>query len=183
MTPGSCKRRARCFVPNSPPLFLTKHNIPSQGVKAVAGFRFGWGVSVTILWAPHHQFSSLFYSRNTRVALKPFRNRVLVDDNRPCHSSSETRRGTKGIRRIALPAYSPDLMPWVFGGWIEIERRLKRQEQKMPSTTKEPMAKFRKRLARTVHSLPRSFFNKLVRNFMSRLNAVYLSRGGLIGSD
>ena len=84
----------------------------------------------------------------------------MLEDNDP--SGFRSKAGLKaksdvGIDAFEIPKRSPQLNVCDYALWTEVERRMRRQEQRFPPTMRESRAAFMARLRRTAMRMPSTF--------------------------
>ena len=107
---------------------------------------------------------------------------TVVEDNDPTGYNSS--KGKKAKRELKLkvkklPPYSPDLNPWDFALWKNIDDRVQKNGPKGKETAKA----FKKRLRLTALRTSRTVVGNAVRSMKGKIAAVAAAKGGNIKSD
>ena len=63
--------------------------------------------------------------------------------------------------------------------WSEVDRRMRKQEQRFPAGTTETRAQFKVGFARTARNLPAAFIKKSIRAMATRCKKLFNAKGGL----
>jgi DDE superfamily endonuclease len=107
--------------------------------------------------------------RSTHPSKRHF---VVLEDNDPSGYKSKaaiTAKAAEKVKVLCLPKRSPDLNPLDYGLWAEINKRMRRQEQKYATTKIESTQQYCARLRRTAMTLPASYLKPLVSSMKRRL--------------
>ena len=65
------------------------------------------------------------------------------------------------------------------GIWKEVERRMRKQEQRFPAGTTETRAQFKVSFARTARNLSPAFIKESIRAMATRCKKLFNAKGGL----
>ena len=106
----------------------------------------------------------------------------ILEDNDPTGNLSNAAKRAKvaaQIEVLSLPKRSPELNVMDFAVWSEVERRLRAQEKKWPSTKHETRADFMRRVDRVARSIPKEFIDKSISDLPRRCERSYQAKGGL----
>ena len=106
---------------------------------------------------------------------------TILEDNDPTGFKS-----TKGVEAkskasigvLEIPRRSPDLNVLDYAVWKEVNKRLRKQEQKWPSHKRETRIQHRSRLHRTAKNLPAAFINSSVEDMRRRCGRLLAAKGG-----
>ena len=127
------------------------------------------------------------YQTSLLPALKaayPGRKRFqILEDNDPTGFKSKKGIDAKRTARLdvlEIPRRSPDLCVLDYAIWSEINRRMRRQEQKWAKAKRETRAQFAARLRRTAMRLPKDFIAASVADMKRRCERILEAKGGLI---
>ena len=127
------------------------------------------------------------YQTSLLPALKaayPGRKRFqILEDNDPTGFKSKKGIAAKRTARLdvlEIPRRSPDLCVLDYAIWSEINRRMRRQEQKWAKGKRETRAQFAARLRRTAMRLPKDFIAASVSDMKRRCERILEAKGGLI---
>lgn len=107
---------------------------------------------------------------------------TILEDNDPTGNMSKKGIAAKAackMRVLSIPKRSPDLNVLDYSIWSAVERRLRAQERKMPSSKAETRAQFETRLNRTARALPKDFIERSIMNLKERAQRLYKAKGGL----
>ena len=127
-----------------------------------------------------------FYKGAVQPALKthyPLKRKFcILEDNDPTGNLSkkglQAKRDAK-LQVLHISKRSPDLNVLDFAVWSEVERRMRTQEQKWPSSKRETRKAFERRLARTAKNLPEEFVHKSIGDLKRRCERLVVATGGL----
>ena len=116
-----------------------------------------------------------FYKGVVQPALKehfPLKRKFcILEDNDPTGNQSkkglQAKRDAK-LEVLHIPKRSPDLNVLDFAVWSEVERRMRKQEQKWPASKRETRKAFERRLDRTAKHLPEEFVKKSIADLQRR---------------
>ena len=103
-----------------------------------------------------------------------------MEDNDPTDSKSSAAVSAKSaanIRVVEMPPRSPDLNPLDYSVWFEINRKMRLQGSRWPTSKKETRKAFLARLRRTAKSLSADYVNKVTGNLESRLKLLRKATG------
>ena len=105
----------------------------------------------------------------------------ILEDNDP--SGFKSKRGTAAkaaskLRVLEIPRRSPDLSVMDYAIWSEINRRMRRQEQKWPKSKRESRSQFAARLRRTAKNLPAAFIRASMGDMQRRCKRILAAKGG-----
>lgn len=106
----------------------------------------------------------------------------VVEDNDPTGYKSKKAVDQKtecGITAMEFPRYSPDLNPWDFSLWDDIQRRM---DTSAPAGN-ESRAAFKERLRRTAMATPTATVKKALMGMKKRIKAVYDAGGQDVDCD
>ena len=95
---------------------------------------------------------------------------------------SKAGRDAKSATQLevfVLPKRSPDLNVLDYAVWAEMEKRMRRQEKRMPEGKRETREEFERRLDRTAQQLPRELIEKSIGDMPRRVERLYMAKGGL----
>ena len=107
---------------------------------------------------------------------------LILEDNDPAGNQSARGRGVKkdlGLKLHRIPKRSPDLNVLDYFVWSEVERRMRKQEEKWPSTRRETRGAFIRRLRRTALRLRSAEINRAIGDKRRRCALLYKAKGGL----
>ena len=107
----------------------------------------------------------------------------ILEDNDPTGFRSRAGLAAKtdvGITTFTIPKRSPQLNVCDYAVWTEVERRMRRQEQKFSSGKRESRADFMERLRRTALRLPARFINESIMGMRLRCQRLLAAKGGHI---
>lgn len=105
----------------------------------------------------------------------------ILEDNDPAGFKSKRGMAAKRAANLSvleIPRRSPDLNVMDYAIWSEVNRRMRRQEQKWPASKRETRAKFAARLRRTALNLPAAFIRASMGDMKRRCELVLASKGG-----
>jgi len=130
--------------------------------------------------------AAAFYTDVVRPALGKHypqkRKYCILEDNDP--TGNQSKKGLQAKREsklevLQIPKRSPDLNVMDFAVWSEVERRMRLQEKKWPSSKRETRKAFEQRLNRTARNLPKQFINKSISDLKRRCERLLEAKGGL----
>ena len=106
----------------------------------------------------------------------------ILEDNDPIGKYSG--RGLKAKEEMKLvplciPKRSPDLNVLDYATQNEVERRMRKQEQRFPAGKTETRAQFKVRLTRTARNLAPVFIKKSIRDMATRCKKFLNAKDGL----
>ena len=104
----------------------------------------------------------------------------VMEDNNPTGCKSKAAVAAKkaaNIRVVEMLPRSPDLNPLDYSAWFEINRKMRLQESRWPTSKKETRKAFLARLRRTAKSLSADYVNKVIGNLKSRLKLLKKATG------
>lgn len=152
------------------------YNPGARGVQVLAGV----GKGKMLVWqyiegAWNSETAANIYKGPIRSALKKAYPRQtswrVLEDNDPAGFKSGAGRAAKRSARIVefrIPKRSPDLNVLDFSIWSEINKRMRRQEERFPEDKVETRGQYLARLRRTAMRLPRRFITSCIRNMQHR---------------
>ena len=103
-----------------------------------------------------------------------------MEDNDPTGFKSgkgEVAKSAAGIEVFSIPKRSPQLNVCDYALWAEVNRRMRRQEERWPVQKKETRAAYLVRLRRTALRLPKAFIDKSIGNMKVRCERLLAARG------
>ena len=120
-----------------------------------------------------HDILKPFYRDFYTCIAKKIPNLVLMQDNAPCHMSTQTRKWIylKKINLLNWPAQSPDMNP-IESLWDILEHRINIRKN-LPKKVRE----LKEVLLEEWNQLPIQTLNKLVEGMPKRLNSLKLAKG------
>ena len=83
------------------------------------------------------------------------------------------------LKVLRIIKRSPDLNVLDYATWSEVERHMRKQEQRFPPSKTETREEFKRRLARTARNLSTTFINKSIGDMAVRCQKLYDAEGGL----
>ena len=104
----------------------------------------------------------------------------VLEDNDPTGFKSgkgEAAKSAAGIEVFSIPKRSPQLNVCDYALWAEVNRRMRRQEERWPVQKKETRAAYLVRLRRTALRLPKAFIDKSIGNMKVRCERLLAARG------
>ena len=104
----------------------------------------------------------------------------VLEDNDPAGFKSGAGRAAKKAVRIAsfdIPKRSPDLNVLDYAIWAEINKRMRKQEQRFPEDKVESRGQYLARLRRTAMRLPRRFVKSCIQNMKTRCARIIDTKG------
>ena len=107
---------------------------------------------------------------------------LVLEDNDPTGNLSKLGCAAKAashIKAFEIPKRSPDLNVLDYAIWSEVERRLRAQERKWPTSKRESRTAFEKRLDRTARNLSTAFIERSIGDMARRCRLLYEAKGGL----
>ena len=107
----------------------------------------------------------------------------IFEDNDPTGFRSRAGLAAKtdvGVTTCTIPKRSPQLNVCDYAVWPEVERRMRRQEQKFSPGKRESPADFMERLRRTALRLPARFINESIMGMRLRCQRLLAAKGGHI---
>ena len=96
---------------------------------------------------------------------------TLLEDNDPSGFKSKAGFAAKAecnIKVFEIPKRSPDLNVCDYALWVEVEKRMRRQEKRFALSFRESRAAFMKRLRATAMRLPSAFIKTSVKSMKKR---------------
>ena len=153
-----------------------QYNPGARGVQVLAGV----GKGKMLVWqyiegAWNSETAANIYKGPIRNALKKAYARQkswrVLEDNDPAGFKSGAGRAAKRSSRIKefnIPKRSPDLNVLDFAIWAEINKRMRKQEERFPEDKLETRSQYLARLRRTALRLPRRFISRSIRNMQRR---------------
>ena len=105
---------------------------------------------------------------------------MILEDNDPSGYKSKRAIAAKAANKIdvlELPRRSPDLNPLDYGFWADLNKRLRRQEQRFPKNKVERKEEHLQRLRRTAMNFSPDTLSKLVQSMQRRCRALLAARG------
>ena len=170
------------------PVTKTKFNPGATGIKVLAGV----GKGKVILWeylegSWGREAAAEAYKGPIKKALQtnfPGRKTFTVlEDNDPAGFKSGLGVAAKrdvGIKAFEIPKRSPCLNVLDYHVWAEVNKRMREQEKKFPSSKRESRKAFLNRLRRTTQSLPSAQIASSVGDMERRCARLLAAKGGNI---
>ena len=129
--------------------------------------------------------ASAMYSGSLSKALRkayPHKTKFTVlEDNDPTGFKSTKGIEAKAAAKIVIfeiPRRSPDLNVLDYAIWKEVNKRMRRQEQKWPCRKRESRTDYVSRLRRTAMRLPKPFITKSIGDMRRRCERLLAAKGG-----
>ena len=104
----------------------------------------------------------------------------VLEDNDPAGFKSGAGRAAKKAARLAefnIPTPSPDLNVLDFAIWAEINKRMRKQEQRFPEDKVETRSQYLARLRRTALRLPSRFIRASIQGMQLRCARMFDAKG------
>lgn len=162
-----------------------KYNPGARGVQVLAGVGKGKMLVWQYIEGPwNSETAANIYKGPIRNALKKAYPRQkswrVLEDNDPAGFKSGAGRAAKRSARIAefnIPKRSPDLNVLDYAIWAEINKRMRKQEERFPEDKVETRGRYLARLRRTALRLPRRFITSCIRNMQKRCVRMRVAEG------
>ena len=163
-----------------------KYNTGVRGVKVLAGVGCGkvlvWEYLDGKRWNGGE--AAKMYEGPIRKALDrayPHRKSwTILEDNDPTGFKSSKglkAKSAAGIKVFSIPQRSPDLNVCDYALWAEVNKRMRRQEEKWSADKRETRKHYLARLRRTALRLPTSFIEKSVGDMTVRCKRLRAAEG------
>lgn len=163
-----------------------KFNTGARGVQVLAGVGQGrvlvWEYIDGRNWSG--TVAAELYKGAVRRALQKAaptrRSWRVLEDNDPTGFKSakgEDAKRAAGINVFSIPKRSPQLNVCDYALWAEVNRRMRRQEQRWAAQRKETRAAYLARLRRTALRLPKTFIENSIGNMKVRCRRLSAARG------
>ena len=106
---------------------------------------------------------------------------IVLEDNDPSGFKSSAGVAAKReakIKVFEIPKRSPDLNVCDYALWKQVNRKMRKQEQKYPKSRRETRAQYIARLRRSAMNLPQSFIDNPIGDMVRRCQRLYNAKGG-----
>ena len=164
-----------------------KQNTGAKGVNILAGV----GQDRVLVWEqlPDNKWgggvaASMYKGPVLRALKRAYPARAsfnVLEDNDPSGFKSnkgiEAKKGC-GIVAFQIPKRSPVLNVCDYALWDEINRRMRRQEERWPKSKQESRPEYLRRLRRTAMNLPKAFTRKSLQDMKRRCCRLHIAKRG-----